>query len=102
MTEARRSEETTSAALEEYKKGDTSKVAIRFKAIGNAPIMKKNVFHINASYRFHAVTVFLRKTLAWKPGEPLFTYINSSFKLQPRMTQYLTYSSHLRQAVISS
>lgn len=59
------------AALETYKKKDNSKVVVRFKAIGNAPIMKNNHFRITAFNRFQAVIQFLRKELGWKPGDAL-------------------------------
>jgi hypothetical protein len=59
------------AALETYKKKDASKVVVRFKAIGNAPIMKNNYFRITAFNRFQAVIQFLRKELGWKQGDAL-------------------------------
>jgi ubiquitin-like protein ATG12 len=76
------------SALENYKKKDTSKgkeslylfsfssshcnkVVVRFKAVGNAPIMKQNFYKITASNRFQAVIQFLRKELNWKAGDPL-------------------------------
>lgn len=94
------------AALETYKKKDASKVVVRFKAIGNAPIMKNNYFRITAFNRFQAVIQFLRKELGWKQGDALvsdviwrpecdraddkedvslfqYLYINSSFSPAP-------------------
>ncbi|KAH9050211.1 putative ubiquitin-like modifier [Lactarius hengduanensis] len=71
------------AALESYKKKDTVKVVVRFKAVGNAPIMKQNFFRVTVSNRFQAVIQFLRKELGWKAGEPLFTYINLAFSPAP-------------------
>ncbi|KAI0254542.1 putative autophagy-related protein 12 [Lactifluus subvellereus] len=71
------------AALESYKKKDPAKVVVRFKAVGNAPIMKQNFFRVTVSNRFQAVIQFLRKELGWKPGEPLFTYINLAFSPAP-------------------
>ncbi|KAJ8514541.1 hypothetical protein ONZ45_g7928 [Pleurotus djamor] len=71
------------SALDEYKKKDTTKVVVRFKAVGNAPIMKQNFYKITASNRFQAVIQFLRKELAWKSGDPLFTYINLAFSPAP-------------------
>ncbi|KAJ7139023.1 ubiquitin-like autophagy protein Apg12-domain-containing protein [Mycena epipterygia] len=71
------------AALETYKKRDPSKVVVRFKAVGNAPIMKQNFYKITASNRFQAVIQFLRKELGWKAGDPLFTYINLAFSPAP-------------------
>ncbi len=46
-------------------------VVVRFKAVGNAPIMKQNFYKITASNRFQAVVQFLRKELAWKTSDPL-------------------------------
>ncbi|TFK68064.1 APG12-domain-containing protein [Pluteus cervinus] len=79
------SEETLEAvkALETYKKKDASKVIVRFKAVGNAPIMKQNFYKITSSNRFQAVIHFLRKELGWKAGDPLFTYINLAFSPAP-------------------
>ncbi|KAK0186713.1 ubiquitin-like autophagy protein Apg12-domain-containing protein [Armillaria mellea] len=73
------SESVTEAikALQTYKKKDGEKVIVRFKAVGNAPIMKQNFFKITA------VIQFLRKELAWKAGEPLHTYINLAFSPAP-------------------
>jgi ubiquitin-like protein ATG12 len=105
-------------ALETYRKKDPSKgdpltpdlslstepclhsVIVRFKAVGNAPIMKQNFYKITSSNRFQAVIQFLRKELGWQAGEPLvshgssaesydmfiyvkFTYINLAFSPAP-------------------
>jgi len=70
-------------ALDSYKKKDSLKVVVRFKAVGNAPIMKQNFYKITASNRFQAVIQFLRKELGWKAGDPLFTYINLAFSPAP-------------------
>ncbi|KAK4057809.1 Ubiquitin-like protein [Microbotryomycetes sp. JL221] len=70
-------------ALETYKQKDPTKVVVRFKATGNAPIMKQNFYKISASNRFQAVIAFLRKELGWKPSDGLFLYINSSFSPAP-------------------
>ncbi|KAK4055484.1 Ubiquitin-like protein [Microbotryomycetes sp. JL201] len=71
------------AALEHYKQKDTTKVVVRFKATGNAPIMKQNFYKITASNKFQAVIAFLRKELGWKQSDGLFLYINSSFSPAP-------------------
>lgn len=47
------------------------KVAILFKAIGNAPIMKQNLYKINAQNQFRAVIRFLRKQLGYNPQDAL-------------------------------
>ncbi|KAF9044352.1 hypothetical protein BJ165DRAFT_1480634 [Panaeolus papilionaceus] len=58
-------------ALETYKKKDPLKIVVRFKGVGNAPIMKQNMYKITAANRFQAVIQFLRKELGWQNGEPL-------------------------------
>ncbi|KAK7457087.1 Ubiquitin-like protein [Stygiomarasmius scandens] len=70
-------------ALQTYKKKDSEKVIVRFKAVGNAPIMKQNFFKITSSNRFQAVIQFLRKELGYKGNEPLHTYINLAFSPAP-------------------
>ncbi|GAA5865407.1 hypothetical protein JCM3774_005626 [Rhodotorula dairenensis] len=70
---------TPREALEATQEKDMSKVVVRFKATGNAPIMKQNFYKITASNQFRTVTAFLRKELGWKPSDPLFVYINSAF-----------------------
>ncbi|CAI2177113.1 10515_t:CDS:2 [Funneliformis geosporum] len=73
-------------ALEKYKKKDAAKVIVRFRAIGNAPILKQNLYKISASNKFQAVIQFLRKELNYKASEPLFLYINSAFSPAPDET----------------
>jgi len=80
-------------ALETYKKKDASKVVVRFKAVGNAPIMRQNFYKITASNRFQAVIQFLRKELGWRAGDPLFTYINLAFSPAPDDTVSNLYKS---------
>ncbi|KAG1723069.1 putative ubiquitin-like modifier [Suillus paluster] len=80
-------------ALDTYKKKDPSKVVVRFKAVGNAPIMRQNFYKITASNRFQAVIQFLRKELSWKAGDPLFTYINLAFSPAPDDTVSNLYKS---------
>ncbi|OBZ73009.1 Ubiquitin-like protein ATG12 [Grifola frondosa] len=88
-------------ALDTYKQKDLVKVVVRFKAVGNAPIMKQNFYKITSSNKFQAVIQFLRNQLAWKAGDPLvsiafgmsggrprliqiqFTYINLAFSPAP-------------------
>ncbi|GAA5829878.1 hypothetical protein JCM11251_007918 [Rhodosporidiobolus azoricus] len=75
--------QTPHDALEAYKQKDPTKVVVRFKATGNAPIMKQNFYKIAASNRFERVIAFLRKELGWKQSDALFLYINSSFSPAP-------------------
>lgn len=44
---------------------------VRFKATGNAPIMKQNFYKITASHPFDKVIQFLRKELGWKQQDAL-------------------------------
>lgn len=89
------------SALDTYKVRDTSKgthqnlhtctvyalilyplliaVVVRFKAVGNAPIMKQNFYKITASNRFQTVIQFLRKELGWKSGDPLVRNANRTY-----------------------
>ncbi|KAK2462826.1 hypothetical protein APHAL10511_005217 [Amanita phalloides] len=80
-------------ALEQYKQKDTTKVVVRFKAVGNAPIMKQNFYKITSSNRFQAVIQFLRKELGWAVNESLFTYINLAFSPAPDDTVANLYKS---------
>ncbi|EIM83856.1 APG12-domain-containing protein [Stereum hirsutum FP-91666 SS1] len=80
-------------ALETYRKKDPSKVVVRFKAVGNAPIMKQNFFKVTVSNRFQAVIQFLKKELGYKTSEPLFTYINLAFSPAPDDTVANLYKS---------
>ncbi|KAJ1967732.1 Ubiquitin-like protein, partial [Dimargaris xerosporica] len=63
-----------------------AKVIIRFKAVGNAPILKRNFFKINSALKFQAIITFLRKELSYKPSDPLFVYISSAFAPAPDET----------------
>ncbi|KAF9092444.1 hypothetical protein BGX29_007326 [Mortierella sp. GBA35] len=66
-----------------HKRKDTSKVIVRFRAIGNAPILKQNIYKITASNKFMAVIQFLRKELNYQHSDPLFLYVNSAFSPAP-------------------
>ncbi|KAG7571482.1 hypothetical protein FFLO_00498 [Filobasidium floriforme] len=87
-------------ALQPYLKPDTTKVIVRFKSVGSAPIMKQNYYKITGSHPFSAVHTFLRKELGWgKPGGTsatggeLFLYINSAFAPAPDDTVSNLYKS---------
>ncbi|KAG9306351.1 hypothetical protein G9A89_018234 [Geosiphon pyriformis] len=69
--------------FEKYKRKDTNKVVVRFRAIGNAPILRQNFYKITASNQFKAVIQFLRGQLDYKASDPLFLYINSAFSPAP-------------------
>jgi ubiquitin-like protein ATG12 len=47
------------------------KVKVHFLAVGSAPIMKKTKFLVDGAGQFMTVSVFLRKQLKLKAGDPL-------------------------------
>ncbi|KAK7966565.1 ubiquitin-like autophagy protein Apg12 [Apiospora aurea] len=55
------------------------KVVVRFKAVGAAPQLSREVRKITASQKFEAVVAHLRKALRVAPTEGLFLYVNSAF-----------------------
>ncbi|KAJ1916463.1 Ubiquitin-like protein [Mycoemilia scoparia] len=85
------SSSATTAATQPPKKPPSSKDApkktvVRFRSIGNAPILKKSIFKITSTQKLQALVVFLRKELGYKPSEPLFVYVNSAFSPAPDET----------------
>ncbi|KAF8602914.1 hypothetical protein BDV93DRAFT_494206 [Ceratobasidium sp. AG-I] len=69
-------------ALESLGKIDgTARVTIRFKSVGNAPIMVKNEYNISASQPLQAVIIFPRRQLGWRSADALFVCINLLFAL---------------------
>ena len=50
---------------------DTLKVIVHFRAVGDAPQLKKSKFMLSASYRFIVLIDFLRKHLHYKPTDTL-------------------------------
>src|SRR5438046_391179 len=54
-------------------------VAVRFQAVGSAPILRQKVFKVSASQKFETVVNFLRKKLECKPTDSVFLYVNSVF-----------------------
>ncbi|KAJ7754440.1 ubiquitin-like autophagy protein Apg12-domain-containing protein [Mycena metata] len=58
-------------------------VVMRFMPVGNAPVLKQNVFRLAAASPFLVVVRNLRKKLGMGAGEALFTYINFAFAPAP-------------------
>ncbi|KAI8907282.1 ubiquitin-like protein Atg12 [Gorgonomyces haynaldii] len=56
----------------------SDKVLIKLKAVGNAPILKQNVFKISKQSKFERVVQYLRKEMQMK-DESLYCYINNAF-----------------------
>ena len=65
------------------KKKQVEKVVVKFRAAGNAPIMKQSRFKITAAEKFQTVIDFLRKQLKFKATDSIFVYINQAFSPSP-------------------
>ncbi|KAH7346581.1 ubiquitin-like autophagy protein Apg12 [Rhexocercosporidium sp. MPI-PUGE-AT-0058] len=55
------------------------KVAVHFKAVGSAPMLRKQVCSISSSQRFEVVVAYLRRVLKVGEMDSVFLYVNSSF-----------------------
>jgi ubiquitin-like protein ATG12 len=55
------------------------KVIVRFKAVGNAPSLNREVCKISSSQKFEAVVSYLRRVLRVKDTDSVFLYVNSAF-----------------------
>ncbi|KAI1380553.1 ubiquitin-like autophagy protein Apg12 [Hypoxylon crocopeplum] len=68
-----------SSALASAGEFEQEKILVRFKAVGSAPQLTREVRRISATQKFEAVVSHLRKVLKLSPTEGLFLYVNSSF-----------------------
>ncbi|KAM0817207.1 hypothetical protein AB5N19_03010 [Seiridium cardinale] len=68
-----------SSALASAGDFDQEKVIVRFKAVGSAPQLQREVRKISATQKFEAVVSHLRKALRVAPSDGLFLYVNSAF-----------------------
>lgn len=57
----------------------TAKIKVRFKAVGSAPVVERQVCQISSTQRFEQVVAYLRRTLKVGPMDSVFLYVNSSF-----------------------
>ncbi|VVC86610.1 autophagy protein 12-like [Leptidea sinapis] len=64
-------------------KCDKVKVDILLKATGNAPIMKKKKWSVDAEKPVGWVMEFVKKYLKLEPEEKLFLYVNQTFAPSP-------------------
>ncbi|TPX18846.1 uncharacterized protein E0L32_011461 [Thyridium curvatum] len=55
------------------------KVVVRFKPVGSAPAVRRELCKISAGQKFEAVVAYLRRVLRVGPGESVFLYVNSTF-----------------------
>lgn len=84
------SQATESLKIEsEQKDGDSSKgdnkvkIDILLKATGNAPIMKKKKWAVDAEKPIGWIMEFVKKYLKLEPNEKLFLYVNQTFAPSP-------------------
>jgi ubiquitin-like protein ATG12 len=54
-------------------------VTVRFKAVGSAPILQRQICKISATQRFEGVVAYLRRVLKCGPTDSVFLYVNSTF-----------------------
>ncbi|KAJ2906507.1 Ubiquitin-like protein ATG12 [Zalerion maritima] len=66
-------------ALEEAGKFAQEKVVIRFKPVGSAPMIRRDVCKVTATQKFEAIVAYLRRSLQAKETDSVFLYINSTF-----------------------
>ncbi|XP_046959583.1 autophagy protein 12-like [Vanessa cardui] len=64
-------------------KADKMKVDILLKATGNAPIMKKKKWAVDAEKPIGWIMEFVKKYLKLEPEEKLFLYVNQTFAPSP-------------------
>ncbi|MBE3045866.1 hypothetical protein IMZ48_25650, partial [Candidatus Bathyarchaeota archaeon] len=55
------------------------KVLVRFKPVGAAPSLSREVCKISAAQKFEAVVAYLRRVLKVKDTDSVFLYVNSAF-----------------------
>ncbi len=58
---------------------DRDKVVVRFKAVGPAPALRRELCKFSATQKFEAVVAYLRRVLKVKESESIFLYVNSTF-----------------------
>lgn len=57
----------------------SSKVVVKFKAVGSAPALQQDVCKISAARKFEEVVRYLRRKLRCKDTDSVFLYVNSAF-----------------------
>ncbi|KAI1458746.1 ubiquitin-like autophagy protein Apg12 [Annulohypoxylon moriforme] len=68
-----------SSALASAGQFEQEKVLIRFRAVGSAPQLQRDVRRVSATQKFETVVASLRKFLQLSPTDGLFLYVNSAF-----------------------
>ena len=55
------------------------KIVVRFKPVGSAPPIRRELVKVASAHKFESVVAYLRKTLKVTDTESVFLYINSTF-----------------------
>lgn len=55
------------------------KVLVRFKPIGSAPSLSREVCKISSAQKFEAIVAYLRRVLKVQSTDSVFLYVNSAF-----------------------
>lgn len=55
------------------------KIVVRFKPVGSAPPIRRELVKVASAHKFESVVAYLRKTLKVADTESVFLYINSTF-----------------------
>jgi ubiquitin-like protein ATG12 len=56
-----------------------AKITVKFKAVGSAPTLRKDICRISSTQRFETVVAYLRRVLKVGQMDSVFLYVNSSF-----------------------
>lgn len=55
------------------------KIVVRFKPVGSAPPIRRELLKVGSVHKFESVVAYLRKTLKVSDTESVFLYINNTF-----------------------
>ncbi|KAJ4293820.1 Ubiquitin-like protein [Collariella sp. IMI 366227] len=56
-----------------------AKIVVRFKPVGSAPPIRRELVKVASAHKFESVVAYLRKTLKVAETESVFLYVNSTF-----------------------
>ncbi|EOO01762.1 putative ubiquitin-like protein atg12 protein [Phaeoacremonium minimum UCRPA7] len=57
----------------------SDKIVVRFKPVGSAPAVRRELCKISSDQKFETVVAYLRRVLRVKCTESVFLYVNSTF-----------------------
>ncbi|CAG9584949.1 unnamed protein product [Danaus chrysippus] len=84
MSDEKHSDDTSQAEILNSEKDEQKdNIDILLKATGNAPIMKKKKWAVDAEKPIGWIMEFVKKYLKLEPEERLFLYVNQTFALSP-------------------